>query len=149
MESNTDSQKTSLLNNNNNNNNSENNDLDMNPEVVTMILKNLEKFEKNKKYLEKDMNLTRLSALLNTNSKYAGKVISKYRGQKTIDYISDLKLKHIINLLKNENKYRLYTNEALGEEAGFSSTQNFTRAFKKQTKISPTYFIQQLQKPIQ
>jgi AraC-like DNA-binding protein len=143
MESNTDSQKTSPLNNN------ENNDLDINPEVVTMILKNLEKFEKNKKYLEKDMNLTRLSALLNTNSKYAGKVISKYRSQKTIDYISDLKLQHIITLLKNENKYRLYTNEALGEEAGFSSTQNFTRAFKKQTKISPTYFIQQLQKPIQ
>lgn len=144
MESNTDSQKTSPLNNNNNNV-----DLDINPEVITMILKNLEKFEKNKKYLEKDMNLSRLSSLLNTNSKYAGKVISKYRGQKTIDYISDLKLKHIIALLKNENKYRLYTNEALGEEAGFSSTQNFTRAFKKHTKISPTYFIQQLQKPIQ
>ncbi len=144
MESNTDSQKTIPLNNN-----SENVDLDINPEVIAMILKKLEKFEKNKKYLEKDMNLSRLSALLNTNSKYAGKVISKYRGQKTIDYISDLKLKHIITLLKNENKYRLYTNEALGEEAGFSSTQNFTRAFKKQTKISPTYFIQQLQKPIQ
>jgi AraC-like DNA-binding protein len=144
MESNTDSQKTSHLINNNNNN-----DLDINPEVITMILKNLEKFEKNKKYLEKEMNLSRLSALLNTNSKYAGKVISKYRGQKTIDYISDLKLKHIINLLKNENKYRLYTNEALGEEVGFSSTQNFTRAFKKQTEISPTYFIKQLQKPIQ
>lgn len=144
MESNTDSQKTSTLNINN-----EKNDLDINPEVITMILKNLEKFEKNKKYLEKDLNLSRLSALLNTNSKYAGKVISKYRGQKTIDYISNLKLQHIIALLKNENKYRLYTNEALGEEAGFSSTQNFTRAFKKQTKISPTYFIQQLQKPIQ
>ncbi|MFV8339819.1 AraC family transcriptional regulator [Flavobacterium sp. LB3P21] len=144
MESNTDSQKTIPLNNN-----SENVDLDINPEVIAMILKKLEKFEKNKKYLEKDMNLSRLSALLNTNSKYAGKVISKYRGQRTIDYISDLKLKHIITLLKNENKYRLYTNEALGEEAGFSSTQNFTRAFKKQTKISPTYFIQQLQKPIQ
>lgn len=143
MDSNTDSQKTIPLNNN-----SENVDLDINPEVIAMILKNLEKFEKNKKYLEKDMNLSRLSALLNTNSKYAGKVISKYRGQKTIDYISDLKLKHIITLLKNENKYRLYTNEALGEEAGFSSTQNFTRAFKKQTKISPTYFIQELQKPI-
>lgn len=144
MESNTDSQKTIPLNSN-----SENIDLDINPEVIAMILKNLEKFEKNKKYLEKDMNLSRLSSLLNTNSKYAGKIISKYRGQKTIDYISDLKLKYIITLLKNENKYRLYTNEALGEEAGFSSTQNFTRAFKKQTKISPTYFIQQLQKPIQ
>ncbi|RKS14301.1 helix-turn-helix domain-containing protein [Flavobacterium sp. 120] len=143
MESSTDTKKATSINYSN-----VNEGLDINPEVIAMILKNLEKFEKNRKYLEKDMNLSRLAALLNTNSKYAGKVIHKYRGQKIIDYISDLKLNHIITLLKNENKYRLYTNEALGEEAGFSSTQNFTRAFKKHTKISPTYFIQELQKPI-
>ncbi|WP_339887732.1 AraC family transcriptional regulator [uncultured Flavobacterium sp.] len=125
-------------------NNTDNQELDINPEIVEVIIKNLEKFEKNKKYLEKDMSLIRIASLLHTNTKYASKIIFKYRGKKTIDYINDLKIEHIISLLKNDKKYRLYTNKALGEEIGFGSTQNFTRAFKNKTDISPTYFIQKL-----
>ncbi len=134
---NTSTTKKSTLNNSNET-------LDINPEIIEMVLKNLEKFEKNKKYLEKEMNLIRIATLLHTNTKYASKIIYKYRGKKTIDYISDLKIEYIITLLKNEKKYRLYTNKALGEETGFGSTQNFTRAFKNKTGISPTYFIQKL-----
>jgi len=121
-------------------------ELEISPDVVSAILKNLEKFEHNKKYLEKDMNLVRLAALLNTNTKYASKIILHYRGKKIIEYISDLKIDHIVGLLKTQNKYRNYTNKALGDEAGFGSTQNFTRAFNMRHKISPTYFIRELRK---
>lgn len=121
-------------------------DVDINPELIASVMQNLEKFEKNLKFLEKDMNLTKLAALLKTNPKYAAKIILKYRGKKTIEYISDLKIDYIIELLKTENKYRLYTNKALGEEAGFGSTQNFTKAFKTKTGIAPTYFILELNK---
>ena len=119
-------------------------ELNINPEVIAAILKNLEKFERNKKYLEKDMTLAKMASLLNTNMKYASKIIVRYRDKGTIDYISDLKIDHIIELLKNENKYRNYTNKALGEESGFGSTQNFTRAFNNRTGLSPTYFINKL-----
>ena len=121
-------------------------DLEINPELVASVMQNLEKFEKNAKYLEKDMNLTRLATLLKTNPKYAAKIILKHRGKKTIEYISDLKIDYIIELLKKENKYRLYTNKALGEEIGFGSTQNFTKAFKTRTGMPPTYFILELNK---
>jgi AraC-like DNA-binding protein len=121
-------------------------EFDINPDLVAIILKNLEKFEKNKKYLEKDLTLTRLAALLKTNTKYASKIILKYRGKKTIEYISDLKIEHVIELLKQENKYRQYTNKALAEEVGFGSTQNFTRAFNNKAGMSPTYFIAELKK---
>lgn len=121
-------------------------DLDINPELVTAILKNLEKFERNKKYLLKDMTLMKMASLLNTNTKYISKIVAYHRGKKFTEYINDLKIDHIIELLKNENRYRNYTNKALGEEAGFGSTQNFTRAFNSRTGISPTYFIQQLRK---
>lgn len=121
-------------------------DLDISPEVIQSILKNLEKFEQNKKFIEKDLTLVKLSGILNTNTKYASKVIARHRGKKTIDYITDLKIDYIIELLKNHNKYRNYTNKALAEEAGFGSTQNFTRAFNVRTGISPTYFIRELQK---
>lgn len=122
--------------------------IDLSPEVVTSILKKLEKFESTKKYLDKEMNLYKLASLLNTNTKYVSKIILKYREKGTIEYISDLKIDHIIELLKNENKYRNYTNKALGDEAGFGSTQNFTRAFNTHTGISPTYFIKELNKSI-
>ncbi|MEZ7505415.1 helix-turn-helix domain-containing protein [Flavobacterium sp. Arc2] len=119
-------------------------ELDINPELITAVLKNIEKFERNKKYLEKDMTLARIASLLNTNTKYASKIIARYRKKGTVEYITYLKIDHIIELLKNENKYRNYTNKALGDEAGFGSTQNFTRAFKNQTGLSPTYFISKL-----
>lgn len=126
------------------NNTSKENELDINPEVIAAILKNLEKFERNKKYLEKDMTLAKMASLLNTNMKYVSKIIARYRDKGTVDYISNLKIDHIIELLKNENKYRNYTNKALGEESGFGSTQNFTRAFNNRTGLSPTYFISKL-----
>ena len=65
-----------------------------------------------------------------------------------IEYITDLKIDHIIELLKSDNKYRNYKNKYLGEEAGFGSTQNFTRAFKTRTGISPTYFSTELNKSV-
>ena len=124
--------------------NREEENLGINQEVIALILKNLETFEAEKRFIEKDMTLVNLANLLNTNAKYASKVILKYRGKKYIDYIRDLKIDYIIELLKSENKYRNYTNEGLAEEVGFGSTQNFTTAFKAKTGITPTYFIKEL-----
>ncbi|MFE3872493.1 helix-turn-helix domain-containing protein [Flavobacterium sp. ZS1P70] len=123
-------------------------ELDINPQIVAAILKKLEKFEISKKYLEKEMNLLKLASLLNTNTKYASKIIAKYRNKGIIEYITDLKIDHIIELLKSENKYRIYKNKSLADEAGFGSTQNFTRAFKSRTGISPSYFCTELNKSI-
>ncbi|MGV9004442.1 helix-turn-helix domain-containing protein [Flavobacterium sp.] len=120
--------------------------LEISPELAANIIQNLEKFEKNKKFLEKDMTLSKLATQLKTNTKYASKIILKYRNKKTIEYISDLKIDYIIELLKKENKFRNYTNTGLAEEAGFGSTQNFTRAFKIKTGMPPTFFVQELKK---
>lgn len=119
---------------------------EISPDIETGILKKLDKLEGSKKYLEKDMTLVKMASLLNTNTKYVTKIIAKHRGKGTIEYITDLKIDYIIDILKKESKYRNYTNKALGEEAGFGSTQNFTRAFKVRTGITPTYFIYKLKK---
>lgn len=121
---------------------------EISPDIESGILKKLDKLESSKKYLEKDMTLVKMASLLNTNTKYVTKTIAKHRGKGTIEYITDLKIDYIIDILKKESKYRNYTNKALGEEAGFGSTQNFTRAFKVRTGITPTYFIYKLKKSI-
>lgn len=121
-------------------------DLDINPDAAEQLLKQLDKFEKNKKYLEKDWTLVKLAATFNSNTKYLSKIIFYYRGKKFAEYINDLKVDHIIEVLKNDRRIRNYTNKGLAEEVGFSSTQRFTNAFVSRTGISPTYFIEELRK---
>lgn len=121
---------------------------DISLEIEEAIVKKLEKFEQENRFLEKEMNLSRMAILLNTNTKYVTKIIVKHRGKGTIEYITDLKINYIIEKLKTDSRYRNYTNKALAEEAGFGSTQNFTRVFKERNGISPTYFIYKLKKSI-
>ena len=116
----------------------------LSPDLSSKLLKNLEKFENQKKFLEKDMNLAKLAALLDTNTKYTSVIIAEKRQKKTTTYINDLKIDYIVELLISNNKYRNYTNQALAEEAGFGSTQIFTLCFKNKIGKSPTSFIQQL-----
>lgn len=114
------------------------------PELSRALIANLERFEVQKKYLERDMNLAKLAALLNTNTKYVSMLIAHHRGKKTTAYINDLKTDHIAALLIGNRKYRNYTNQALAEEAGFGSTQIFTLCFRNRIGMSPTSFIQRL-----
>ena len=118
--------------------------LDINPDAVATVIKQLEKFERDKKFLEKDWTLVKLSAAFNSNTNYLSKIVFHHRGKKFVEYLNDLKIDYIIELLKNDRKIRNYTNKALAEEAGFSSTQRFTNAFISRTGISPSYFIQEL-----
>lgn len=119
-------------------------DIGISPEVVQLLLRNLEDFEAEKKFLEPDMNLNKMAAIMQTNSKYISRVILHYRGKKSIEYITELKLEHIVECLKTERRYRRYTNKALASEAGFGSTQVFSRAFRERYGISPSYFVRQL-----
>ena len=122
--------------------------LDINSEAVSLVLKQLERFERDNKFLDKDWTLVKLSAAFDSNTKYLSKIIFHYRDKKFVEYLNDLRIDYIIELLKKDKMIRNYTNKALAEEAGFSSSQRFTNAFISKTGISPTYFIQELKKEV-
>lgn len=119
---------------------------DINEETIHHVLKQLEKFEQEKKFLEKDWNLVTLAAFFNSNTKYLSSIINHYRGKGFVEYINELRINYIIELLKSESKFRRYTNNALAEEAGFSSTERFVRSFKYKTGMPVNYFVEQLNK---
>lgn len=119
---------------------------DINEDTVFSLLKQLEKFERDKKFLEKDLTLGKLSTAFDSNSKYLSQIIYHYREKNFTKYINDLKVDYIISLLKTDKMLRNYTNTALAEEAGFSSTQRFTNAFRSNTEMPPTFFIEELKK---
>ncbi len=48
--------------------------------------------------------------------------------------------------IRNEKVLQNYTHDALAEEAGFSSTRRFVKAFLASTGITPKYFIEELKK---
>lgn len=122
----------------------ENKKIEINPEVVASLLKQLDKFENNKKFLKKDLTLVNLAAALGTNTNYLSKVINYSKGKNYITYINDLRIDYIIAQLKNDSKFRNYTIKALAEEANFSTAQHFSKAFYAKTGIYPSYFVTEL-----
>jgi len=119
---------------------------DISQETVQQIIRHLEKFERNKKFLQKDATLATLTVRFNTNSKYLSKVIYHRSGKRFADYINDLKIDYLVELLQNSNMHRNYSIGSLAEEAGFTSTPRFTNAFHSKTGISFSYFLKELKK---
>ncbi|WP_244911931.1 AraC family transcriptional regulator [Flavobacterium araucananum] len=118
----------------------------INKDTVADILKQLEKFEKDKKFLAKDLTSAKLASIFNSNPKYLSMIIYQYRGKKFVKYIADLKIDYLIKLLKEDAKIRKYSNSALAEEVGFSSTKTFTQAFFAEAGCPTSYFIGELNK---
>ena len=119
---------------------------DIHKDTVAFILKQLEKFERDKKFLEKDLTSIKLAAVFKSNPKYLSKIIYHFRGKKFTNYIADLKIDYIISLLKEDPKVRKYSNRALAEEAGFSTTQRFATAFHAKAGCPTSYFISEINK---
>ncbi|BDU25173.1 hypothetical protein FLGSB24_19170 [Flavobacterium sp. GSB-24] len=121
-------------------------DFSMSRGAEAAVLQSLLKFENSKKFLEKDLTLTKLASYFNTNTKYLSLIIVRHRNKKFNDYINSLKVNYIAQRIRNEKILQNYTHTALAEEAGFSTTRRFVNAFVSCTGITPKYFIEELKK---
>lgn len=121
---------------------------DINPEVVETVIKNMQRFEQKKEFLQKDLTQVKLAALLDTNTRYIPKIVLHATGKTTIDYMCDLKIEYLVERLKTDSRVRNYTQKALGQEVGFGCTQNFARAFKSYTGMTSTLFISELKRTL-
>src|SRR5690606_2652902 len=88
-------------------------------DVAERILKKLEQFEVNKGFIKQNLTLSKLAASLKTNPKYLSKVIVDYKQKEYTQYINDLRINYLIELLKSK-KHLNYTIEALAGEIGFN-----------------------------
>ena len=121
------------------------NPVTMNEEVRKVLEKRLEKFEGEKKYLSKDMNLVLMAKLLETNTKYVTTLIRECRGKKTPQYLNDLKIDYLVELLSKDKKARYYKHKALATEIGYSTTNSLHKAFLNRVGSTFTDYLQQLQ----
>lgn len=119
---------------------------DINAAAVTELIRQLEKWEQGKKFLDKEITLVKLAATFNSNTKYLSLVVYHHRHKKFVTYVNDLKIDYLINALKESKLLQQYTNKALAEEIGFSSTQRFANAFKARANMPAAFYIAQLKK---
>lgn len=113
-------------------------------ETEQRLLQQLENFENSVLYTQKNMSLSVLAGLLETNTKYLSYVINNHKKKSFRHYINGLRIQYIIQKLKNDPVYRQYKIAVLSEESGFSSPNKFSMVFKKFTEITPSQFIKYL-----
>lgn len=116
----------------------------MDESVVNHILDCLQKFESERRYIEKEYTIEMLATEFKTNSKYLSKVINTVKDTTFTQYINTLRIEYILNQLENDKKTLNYTIQALSEICGFNTVQTFTRAFITYTKMKPSDFIKEL-----
>ncbi|WP_107040180.1 helix-turn-helix domain-containing protein [Brumimicrobium mesophilum] len=110
-----------------------------------LILNNLKKFEKGKDFLDKNISLSKLAVIVNTNSKYLSYVLNKHENLNFPSYINKLRIEHIIKKISGNKIYRNYKISYLAEETGFSSHTKFSQAFKSVTGLSPSVFLKEFE----
>lgn len=116
----------------------------LNPLFVENILKQLEIFENENRFLDSQISQKSVSEDFGTNSTYFSKIINTYKGKNFALYISDLRLDYIIDHLKNDVKYINMDVKELASIAGFSSTENFSDNFRRKFDLKPSVFIKMM-----
>lgn len=101
----------------------------------------LSKFETDNGFIKKGLTQSKLASQLGTNTYYLSTYINENKKVNFNRYLGDLRIAYITELLNSNKKYLNYTIEALAEECGISSRQNFSDLFYEINGIRPKDFI--------
>ncbi|WP_207224208.1 AraC family transcriptional regulator [Aquimarina brevivitae] len=111
---------------------------------ASTLLGKLKALEKTEFYLQQDCNLYNTAKLMDTNTSYLSKIINDHLQKSFNEYITTLRITYCIKRLKLDRKFRSYTIKGIANEIGYKSVNTFTAAFKKQTGLSHSFFINQI-----
>lgn len=118
----------------------------MSTETEALILQKLKEFEAENGFTDNKLTLTILSAKFEVNTKYLSWVINEHKKKDFNNYINQLRISYIVDKIKTDPDYLNYKISYLSLESGFSSHSKFTSIFKKETGVTPSFFIDQLKK---
>lgn len=82
-----------------------------------------------------------MAAQFNTNTTYLSTFINESKGVNFKNYLNNLRIDYITNLMNTDKNYLKYTIEALAEKCGIASRQNFSDLFYEINGMRPTDFI--------
>lgn len=117
---------------------------DVNPETTQQILDGLKKLEEQKYFLHLACSAHNVSKRIKTNTTYLSKVINAEFGKNFSTYVNDLRINYAIVMLKQDTQFRNYTISSIAKELGYKSADSFTKYFKKDTGLLPSFYIKKL-----
>jgi AraC-like DNA-binding protein len=110
------------------------------PETAQFIITRLsELMEKEKIFLDNQLNLNSLAERMDINRSYLSQVFNLYMGRKFTDYINSYRLQEAQRILSTSNASALSVLE-IGMQVGFNSKASFYKTFKKHTGQTPMEF---------
>ena len=115
-------------------------------ELETEILKNLKQFETKLQFLNKDISSSSMASRLKTTPRNLSYILKKHRDNDFNNYINEVRINYIIEQLNTDRKLRNYKIAALAEICGYKSHSQFTIAFKNRKDISPSQYIEMINK---
>jgi AraC-like DNA-binding protein len=99
-------------------------------------------FDKEKPYLNPDLNLQRLSEQLDIPKHHLTEVLNTEIGKNFFQFVNAYRIESVKQALAEKNN--LYSIEAIGYDCGFSSKSSFFTVFKKATGLTPMQYKQSL-----
>ena len=119
----------------------------LNDEVLNKILRALDKFERNEGFRNSGIGLPELAKICHSNTKYVSKAINSYKNKSLPEYLDSLRIGYVHTKLRDDKEYIKYTIAAISENAGFKTTQKFSKAFRKHTQgLLPGFYIAEIRK---
>ena len=116
--------------------------------TVAYILEQLDIFEKEQQFLDSKITQKLLSEKLGTNPTYLSKIINAYKQKNFSNYLNDLRLEYIVELLKTEHQFLEKEIKELANIAGFTNAEAFSDNFQRKFEIKPSYFIKMMKENI-
>ncbi|MDN4013292.1 MULTISPECIES: helix-turn-helix domain-containing protein [Chryseobacterium group] len=110
-------------------------------EIYQDLLLKIKSFEDRQEYTQIGLTLNQLAAQFNTNTTYLSTFINESKGVNFKNYLNNLRIDYITNLMNTDKNYLKYTIEALAEKCGIASRQNFSDLFYEINGMRPTDFI--------
>ncbi len=122
----------------------ENTTSELGEDVTQHILEGLKKLEAQEYFLKQDCNAYNVSKKIKTNTSYLSKVVNSHCQKNFNTYINDLRINYAIVRLENDKRFRSFSIQSIAEELGYKSADSFTKYFKQNTGLNPSFYIKQL-----
>ena len=114
-------------------------------ELIQKIAIGLKKLELKETFLDPNFKLAFVAKKLNTNTAYLSQYFNQVIQKTFSEYTQELRIHYVLQKLKDAPYFRKYTLQAIAEEVGYKDANTLVRVFKKQTGLSPNYYIEKLE----
>jgi two-component system response regulator YesN len=96
-------------------------------------------------YYQKDLSLSEIAGMFDTNPSYLSDIFGRTTGQSFSQYLCTVRIDKAKQLLRYTN----YTVETVSTRTGFSNYQHFVRSFKRVTGTTPSHYRSECREEIQ